>query len=181
MTAATTDIDRLIMACAAGDRGALKALYDVEAARMTGVAVRLLKRRSLAEEAVHDAFLHIWKGAATFDPARGAGKGWIYAVLRHRALAILRDEARLETREAPLDEEIASEEDDPETVIARLMDSERLRHCLEGLEPKRRQSVVLAFVNGLSHGELAGRLGVPLGTVKSWIRRSLERLKECLA
>ena len=76
---------------------------------------------------------------------------------------------------------IASEEENAEHLIARLSESGALRRCLEGLEPPRRQAIVLAYVHRLSHGELAGRLGVPLGTVKSWIRRSLISLRECLA
>jgi RNA polymerase sigma factor (sigma-70 family) len=88
------DIDELIGACAGGDRSALRMIYDSEAARMIGTAQRLLKRRALAEEAVQDAFVAIWKNAATFDPDRGGGRTWIYAIVRYRALNILRGERR---------------------------------------------------------------------------------------
>lgn len=175
-----TGINAALIGCAAGDKLALKRIYDAESARMLGVAQRLLRRRALAEEAVQDAFVLIWRHAARFDPERGAGLTWIYAILRNRALSILRDERRTETSDAPVAEETASEEDDPETVMAKLSDAKALRACLEQLPEQRRGIVLLAFVQGLTHGEIAGRLKLPIGTVKSWIRRSLIALKECL-
>src|SRR5438874_13161920 len=82
--------------CAAGDRTALRVIYDSEAPRMVGIARRILFRQDLAEEAVHDAFIRIWRGAAGFDPRRGSARGWLYAVVRNRALSIHRDEHRYE-------------------------------------------------------------------------------------
>src|ERR1700755_2793056 len=82
--------------CAAGDRSALRVIYDSEAPRMVGIARRILFRQDLAEEAVHDAFIRIWHGAAGFDPRRGSARGWLYAVVRNRALSIHRDEHRYE-------------------------------------------------------------------------------------
>ncbi len=174
------EIDKALLACAAGDKFALRRIYDAQSPRMVGVAQRLLKRRALAEEAVQDAFVLIWRHAARFDPERGSGLTWIYAILRNRSLSILRDEKRTETREEPVAEELASEEDDPETVMSKLSDAKALRACLETLTPQRRGIVLLAFVQGLTHGEIAGKLDMPIGTVKSWIRRSLISLKECL-
>lgn len=174
------EIEQALLACASGDKSALRRIYDAESPRMLGVAQRLLKRRALAEEAVQDAFVLIWRHAARFDPARGAGLTWIYAILRNRSLSILRDERRTETSDTPIAEEMASEEDDPETVMSKLSDASALRACLETLPPQRRSLVLLAFVQGLTHGEIAGRLKMPMGTVKSWIRRSLISLRECL-
>ncbi|PZN92640.1 MAG: RNA polymerase subunit sigma [Hyphomicrobiales bacterium] len=169
-----------LLACAAGEKSALKRIYDAESARMLGVAHRLLKRRALAEEAVQDAFVLIWRHATRFDPQRGAGLTWIYAILRNRSLSILRDEKRTETRDDPIGEFVASDEDDPETVMARLSDAKALHACLETLQADRRGMVLLAFVQGLTHGEIAGKLSMPLGTVKTWIRRSLITLRACL-
>ena len=175
-----TEIENALHACASGDKLALKRIYDAESARMLGVAQRLLKRRALAEEAVQDAFVLIWRHAARYDPERGGGLTWIYAILRNRSLSILRDEKRTETTDLPVAEETASEEDDPETVMAKLSDATALRACLETLPQEKRGIVLLAFAQGLTHGEIAGRLKMPIGTVKSWIRRSLIALKECL-
>ncbi len=149
-------LERLLASCAAGDRAALHAIYRAEAPRMIAVAQRILKRRSLAEDAVQDAFVLIWRNAAKFDPAKGSGLTWIYTVLRNRSLTLLREDRRVEPTDAPLGDEIADDAETPEAAIARLSDAEALRHCLERLEPKRRMAIALAYVHGLSHGELAG-------------------------
>lgn len=174
-------LDETLRRCAAGDRSALRALYDLESARMLGVALRILRRRPLAEEAVHDAFVQVWQRAGSFDPSRGDARTWLYAVLRNRALNILRGESRTDLTADFEPMGLESEEDSPETVALRLSDAGALKRCLDRLEPQRRQAILLAYVQGLSHGELAGRLGVPLGTMKSWIRRSLLVLRECMA
>lgn len=142
---------------------------------MIGVAMRILKRRDLAEEATHDAFLRLWRGARGFDPARGSGRTWLYAIVRNRSLSILRDEGRMVADDDGDAAEIRVDE-----AVSRLPEASALRRCLQQLEHRRREAVILAYVHGFSHGELAGRLGVPLGTAKSWIRRSLVSLKECL-
>ena len=175
------DLDEALRACARGDRAALRVIYDAEAPRMLGVALRLLRRPALAEEAVQDAFVQVWRRAGSFDPTKGGARTWLYAVLRHRALNILRGEARTDLVDDFEPMGLTSEDENAEHLISRLSEAGALRRCLEGLEPPRRQAIVLAYVHGLSHGELAGRLGVPLGTVKSWIRRSLISLRECLA
>jgi RNA polymerase sigma-70 factor (ECF subfamily) len=175
------DLDDALRRCAKGDRTALRRIYDLEAPRMLGVAMRLLRRRALAEEAVHDAFMQVWQRADSFDPVRGNARTWLYAVLRNRSLNILRSESRTDLVEDFEPMGLMSEEDGPETVLLRLSDAGRLKVCLEQLEPLRREAITLAYIQGLTHGELAGRLGVPLGTAKSWIRRSLSSLRECLA
>src|SRR4051812_29596587 len=175
-SATEAQVAAAIARCAAGERAALRVIYDIEAPRMIGVARRMLRRQDLAEEAVQDTFMRLWRSARTFDPARGAARSWLYAILRNCALTILRDEGRFTA-----DEDIA-EEAAPmtENALARLPENSALRRCLERLDAKRRAVVVLAYVHGLSHGELAGKLGVPLGTVKSWVRRSLISLQECM-
>lgn len=175
------DCEAALAGCARGDRSALQALYDGEAARMLGVARRILRRDALAEEAVHDSFVQIWRQASSFDPARGGARTWIYAVLRHRALNILRGETRTELVEDFEPMGLTAEEDSPEEAMLRLSETGRLRACLDRLDASRRSALLLVYVNGLTHGELAGRFGVPLGTMKSWIRRSLLNLRECLA
>lgn len=176
----TPALEGLIIACAAGDKAALNAIYQQEAGRMLGVALRILRRRALAEDAVQDAFMLIWRNAARFDPAKGSGATWIYTILRNRSLTLLRDESRVEPDDEPLGAEVPDEGESPEEAILRLSDAEALRHCLQKLDPRRRMAIALAYVHGLSHAELAGKLGMPLGTIKSWMRRSLIALRECL-
>lgn len=160
--------------CAAGDRAALQMIYASEAPRMIGVARRILLRQDLAEEAVHDAFMRIWRGAAGFDPHRGSARGWLYAIVRNRALSIHRNEHRYDATDD------SALEIDCEATMTRLPESSALRRCLERIDRPRRDVVVLAYAHGMSHGELAGRMKVPLGTVKSWVRRSLFALQECM-
>jgi len=163
-----------IARCAAGERAAVRVIYDLESPRMVGVARRILKRQDLAEEAVQDCFMRVWRAARSFDPQKGAARSWLYTILRNCALSILRDEGRFVSDDEKI-EDTASE-----SAMALLPESNALRRCLEQLDPERRSVVVLAYVHGLSHGELAGKLGVPLGTVKSWVRRSLISLQECM-
>ena len=174
-------LDEALRRCASGDRSALRVIYDAEAPRMLGVALRLLRRRSLAEEAVHDTFVQVWQRASSFDPSLGGARTWLYAVLRNRALNILRGESRTDLVDDFEPMGLVSPDDGAETAALRMSESSALKRCLERLEPQRREAILLAYVEGLSHGELAGRLGVPLGTMKSWIRRSLLTLRECLA
>jgi RNA polymerase sigma-70 factor, ECF subfamily len=171
----------LLTACGRGNRAALRIIYEREAAAMIGVAQRIVKRRELAEEIVHDAFVQIWRHAARYDPALGAGRAWMFAIVRNRAINALRDTAREQA--TPEDEIVAAIDSghDGENAFDRLAEGSALRRCLERLDPRRRAGVLFAYVEGLSHGEIAARLGVPLGTAKSWIQRSLAQLKECLA
>ena len=154
----------------------MRVIYDIEAPRMVGVARRMLRRQDLAEEAVQDTFMRLWRAARSFDPARGGARTWLYAILRNSTISILRDEGRF-VSDPEIGEDAAPA---TENALARLPESSALRRCLEQLDTERRAVVILAYVHGLSHGELAGRLGVPLGTVKSWVRRSLISLQECM-
>jgi RNA polymerase sigma-70 factor (ECF subfamily) len=166
--------------CAGRDRAALRMIYDSEAGRMLGVARRMLRRPSLAEEVVQDVFVQVWLKAASFDPARGNARGWLYAILRYRALNILRGEAGVDLVADFEPMALVSDADRPDEMMTRLSEGGRLRRCLEQLGPSRRDAILLAYGRGMSHGELAGTIGVPLGTAKSWIRRSLAALRECM-
>lgn len=169
-----------LVSCGSGNKRAFRELYEREAPKMVGVAMRLLKRQSLAEDAVHDTFVSVWNKASTYDPKVGSARGWIYTILRNRSLNMLRSESRLDWQDDFETLSVLTTDDDPEALISSLSEASALRRCLESLDPRRRSVLVLAYVHGLTHGELAGKLGVPLGTMKSWIRRALLSLKECL-
>lgn len=166
--------------CARGDRLALRVLFDNEAGRMLGIAYRILRRRDLAEEVVQEAFVRIWRNADRYDPELGSARSWLYAIVRNLALNVVRDGRR----EILIDDSsVDPDRHSPNMpdVLDQLSDSSALRRCLERLDGNRRASLLLAYVGGFSHGEIAGRLRVPLGTVKAWIRRGLLALRECLA
>jgi RNA polymerase sigma factor (sigma-70 family) len=175
-----SDLASLLRDIAQGRVESFRRLYDIEAARMLGISFRILKRRALAEEAVHDALLSVWNHAARYERAQGSAHAWLYTIVRNRALSILRGESRTELTDDIESLETASEAENPEDIASRLSDTEALKHCLQALPATPRQAVLLAYVQGLTHGEIAARLNMPLGTIKSRIRRSLIALKECL-
>ena len=165
---------------AAGDRAAFRRLYDLQAPRLYAVALRITRQGPLAADAVHDAFLQVWRNAGRFDAARGPAEAWLLGLVRYRALDIARRRGR-EVAPDDLDlPEPADDAPDPLELLAGSRDAAALHACLRQLEADRRRLVLLAFVEGLSHSEVAARVGMPLGTVKSWIRRSLQSLRLCL-
>jgi RNA polymerase sigma-70 factor (ECF subfamily) len=175
------DHSSLIVACGRGDRAALQEIYRREAGAMIGISTRIVKRRELAEEVVQEAFVAIWRNAARFDPSLGSGRAWLFQIVRNRSLNMLRDTSReLPTEQDALDAAVDADAD-YENAYERLANNSALKRCLEELDPRRRQGVLLAFVEGLTHGEIAAKLKVPLGTTKSWLRRSLIALRECMA
>ncbi len=179
MTAAL-DLPGLLSAVAAGDRAALRSLYERQSTRLFGVANAILRDRDLAADALQDAFVSIARRAGQFDPSRGRAEAWLAAIVRHAALDIIRARGR----EAPTDDPLLGDEAEAAEAEARLIASaegRRLRDCLAALETRNRAGIILAFVHGPSHPQIAARLDLPLGTVKSWIRRGLIALRECLA
>jgi RNA polymerase sigma-70 factor (ECF subfamily) len=174
------DYEAAVQACARGERYALRALYLREARWLLGVAQRIVRDPQQAEDVLQDAFIQLWQHASTFDATLGSARGWIYTIVRHRALKMLRDSGREQTMDPQGLTELsdASQRDDPGL---RALDTDSLERCLQRLDEARRACVVHAFVDGLTHEQIARRLNTPLGTVKSWIRRSLASLKECLA
>lgn len=174
------DLAALLAQVASGDRAALRGIYVRHSTRLFGIAMAILRDRTAAADALQDAFLKLWQRAGQFDASRGPAGAWIGAIVRHAAL----DAARARGREIPTDDPTLGDEAIHPDILDRLdadTQSARLRACLERLEPKNREGIVLAFVHGLSHPEIAEKLVLPLGTVKSWIRRGLLSLRECLS
>ena len=185
-------IKALLLRTAARDDGAADAfrrLYELCAPALLGIALRIVGRRELAEEVLHDAFAKIWRSVDTFDPLAARPVAWMAAIVRNRAIDVRssHDVARVDSYHAALD-------DDPEGSLDRLFDwsppadddedrrraAQWLRDCLSRLAAVERQSLVLAYQHGLSHSELAAHLKKPLGTVKSWVRRGMSSLRTCV-
>jgi RNA polymerase sigma-70 factor (ECF subfamily) len=173
------DHEAALEACARGERFALRALYDRESAWLMAVILRIVRDAELAQDVLQDAFLQIWQKAGTYRRELGSGRGWIYTVARHRAL----DEVRRVRPEVNIGEDYQSlAEALPTSEPDELPhDEAALAHCLAQLDDPKRQCVVDAFVEGYTHEQIAARLSKPVGTVKSWIRRGLIALKECLS
>jgi len=171
-----------VQACARGERFALQAIYEREARWLLGVAMRIVRDRERAEDVLHDSFLQLWLAASGFQPALGSARGWIYTIVRHRALKEVRDPARVQALD-PQDLALLTDLRQVSEAGAedRGLDGASLERCLQRLDGARRACLLHAFVDGYTHEQIAERLQAPLGTVKSWIRRSLASLKECMA
>ncbi len=184
----TNPSDRLghdLSRVALGDRAALRRVYDATQAHLFGVALRILGRRELAEDVLQEAFVNVWQHAGAYQAAQGQPMTWLISIVRNKAL----DHLRITQRHiaASLDEgegeelaELADERPTPMQLLMSAADQLAVRACMEAIEASPRQSLALAFYHGYSHSEVAAHLGAPLGSVKAWIRRGLERLKKCL-
>jgi RNA polymerase sigma-70 factor (ECF subfamily) len=175
------DLEAALLACAAGDEAGLRDIFEREAPRLLTVAWRIVGRRDLAEDVVQDAFLEIWEYARSFDPDRGSARGWIHSVVRNRARRLRRARLRLDAIDDQVLLAVFGILDSTEDSTPRLPEECALRHHLAKLDPKKRASLILAYVDGCTHREIADQLGVPVGTAKAWIRRGLTELRADLA
>jgi RNA polymerase sigma-70 factor (ECF subfamily) len=176
-------LSELIARSALKDQRAFAELYRHTSAKLYAVALRILRRRDWAEEVLQESFVNIWNHLDEYSLARSAPLTWMTAIVRNRALDWVRrpnlerggDDYEL------LVEATADERGGPDAALESGRAAAALADCLSELPASHRQSIALAYVNGLSHAELAAHLREPLGTVKTWIRRGLARLKDCLA
>ena len=176
----------LLTACARKDQAAFARLYQRTSSKLFGVAVRILRREDWAEEVLQDCYVSIWNHAGSYEAGRSAPMTWMTSIVRNRCLDWLRRPNLEVTLGRPDDdgddplENVPSEDPGPLDELARSADAKALGECLRRLDSKQRQAIMLAFYEGLSHSELASHMREPLGTVKTWVRRGLERLKGCL-
>ncbi|HMS95813.1 MAG TPA: sigma-70 family RNA polymerase sigma factor [Tabrizicola sp.] len=171
-------IASLIAACATGDRRAFRALYHDAAAKLMGVLLRMLGERAEAEDALQEVFTRVWLRAGRYDPAKGRGMTWLIAIARNLAIDRLR--ARVEAHGSDDLETVADSTPRAETRLIAKGEARRMSDCFETLEPERAEAVRSAYLDGLSYLDLAARHAVPLNTMRTWLRRSLLKLKECL-
>jgi RNA polymerase sigma-70 factor (ECF subfamily) len=171
-------LQELLRKTAGGDATAFALLYKHTAGKLFGVAIRIAGRGEIAEDALQECFIAVWQRAADYDPIRGAAMSWLIAILRNCIIDRLRRRGvRPEGHAAP--EEALRRLAAPDSA-EHGAELRALRACLDELEEQPRRAVLLAYLYGLTREELAAQLAVPLGTVKSWIRRSLGRLRRCL-
>ena len=181
-TAATDSsgqLTALLDAIARGDRSALSALYERTSAKLYGICLRLLGSDAEAEDVLQETYVTVWRNAARFDPHKAGAITWLAVVARNKAI----DRLRRRTLPSEAIDAAADIADDAPTafdVVQQKQDSARLSACLDELDEKPRAMIRSAFLDGASYPELAEREGVPLGTMKSWIRRGLLRLRGCL-
>ncbi|MEO7149764.1 MAG: sigma-70 family RNA polymerase sigma factor [Rhodanobacteraceae bacterium] len=173
------DLTRILRAVAGGDQAAFAELYRRTSSKLFGVCLRMLHERGEAEDALQDVYTAVWRRAESFDAARAGAMTWLITMARNRAIDRLR-----QRRDAPLDDaserELVDDQPTPAANTETSQQRQRLERCLDTLEPQQKSSVRAAFFSGATYNELATRGGVPLATMKSWIRRSLVRLRACL-
>jgi RNA polymerase sigma-70 factor (ECF subfamily) len=171
----------LLAAVANGDETAFEKLYAATSAKLYGVVLRILRRPELADEVMQEAYLKIWNGAAQFDASLASPITWMVAIARNRAIDLARKKTDVSVEDMPDALELAAA-DVPDPLAARERSEElrRLLDCLDRLEPEQRQLVLRAYYDGVSREQLAARFKRPVNTIKTWLRRSLLAVRECL-
>ncbi|WP_323159860.1 sigma-70 family RNA polymerase sigma factor [Pseudomonas fluorescens] len=180
ITLADTDqLRQLLAQCSLGDRRAFETLYCSVGPRLHGVALRFMGRPDLAEEVLQESFVRIWNNASRYESHLAAPMTWMINITRNQAIDQLRKH-----RDRPLSdfeqEALVDENPSAHDQLNSAREASALNRCLETLEGMQRQSITVAYFQGLSCSELAEHLAAPLGSVKSWIRRGMERLRRCL-
>ena len=184
------ELSQLLSRTGLGDRAAFARLYERTSGHLFAVVLRIQRDRAMAEDLLQEVYVSVWKAAAGFDAARSQPLTWLTHIARNRAIDSLR-RAQAQPRTDSLSvgddddrpdphEALASDDPGPLDLLGQASDRRQLSHCMDHLTPPQRQSVALAFFDGLSHAEVAEQLREPLGTVKSWVRRALQTLKGCL-
>jgi RNA polymerase sigma factor (sigma-70 family) len=184
------ELAQLLARTGLGDRAAFGRLYERSSGHLFAVVLRIQRDRALAEDLLQEVYVSVWKAAGSFDAARSQPLTWLTHIARHRAIDSLRrarTQPQMQSTNRDEDDErpdaadnLASDAPGPLDLLGRASDARELGQCMQHLSPPQRQSVALAFFDGLSHAEVAAQLQEPLGTVKSWVRRALATLKSCL-
>lgn len=172
-------IANLLLRVAAEDRAAFKELYKKTSAKLFGVLMRILGNRAESEDALQEVFTRFWLRAGRFDPEKGRAMTWLIAICRNHAI----DRLRARPAESSDDDAVLALQDHRQGAEASLVakgEARRIMDCMAQLDPDKSQAVRGAYLGGLSYQQLANRHGVPLNTIRSWLRRSLVSLRECL-
>jgi RNA polymerase sigma-70 factor (ECF subfamily) len=184
-TTATADLQKRLARVALGDRVAFRRLYDATAPSLFGVALRIVRQRDRAEEVLQDAFVNVWNRAAGYQVTMSQPMTWLTAIVRNRALDELRGGVRhkaesLDDEESGATSEIEDTRPNPQGLLEQAADALAIRGCLDEIDGPQRQCLALAYYHGFSHSEVADHIGSPIGSVKVWLRRGLDKLKRCL-
>lgn len=174
--ASDEELQDLLDRCAASDAAALRRLYDLVAPLLLATLIRMLRRPALAEEALQDVFVSIWQRAHQFQVARGRPLAWMMSIARYRGIDLLRRERHAPVLLAEPPERAAPEEEMPESTTSTTV----LERCMGRLPEQQQRCLRLAYLGGHSHDRIAEITGSPLGSVKSWIRRGLLSLRQCI-
>ena len=189
-TQRSLELSKLLARAGLGDRAAFATLYEQTSSHLLGVVLRIQRDRAQAEDILQEVYVNVWRAAQSFDAAQSQPLTWLSSVARNRAIDSLRrtqTQPQFKPTSSGNDEEdndvydtVADDAPGPLDLLSRASDARALSSCMQALSAQQRQSVALAFFDGLSHAEVAEQMRQPLGTVKSWVRRALLALKSCL-
>lgn len=175
-----------------GDRSAFSTLYQRTSAHLLGVILRIQRQRDLAEDLLQEVYVNVWRSASSFDASRAQALTWLSSVARNRAIDSLRRRqtepetisthrpGREDEEDHDMLQDFVSDDPDPQTLFSNAVEARAVRVCMDALSADQKQSLALAFYQGLSHAEVADQMTQPLGSVKSWVRRGLLALRNCL-
>jgi RNA polymerase sigma-70 factor (ECF subfamily) len=175
-----TELVWLLAAVAKGDQAAFERLYVATRAKLYGVSVRILRRGDLADEVLQETYFKVWRSAGEFNPRLASPITWMVAIARNGALDMLRKRTEVSIEDEPQANEVPAVEVDP--LAGRQMTDElkRVLGCMGALDEEHRQVILLAYYNGWSREQLAVKFDKPVNTIKTWLRRGLIQIRECL-
>jgi RNA polymerase sigma factor (sigma-70 family) len=190
-TERSLELSKLLARAGLGDRAAFATLYERTSSHLLGVVLRIQRDRAQAEDILQEVYVNVWRAAQSFDAAQSQPLTWLSSIARNRAIDSLRRTqtqpqfrstitSTADEEETDVYDTVADSAPGPLDLLSRASDARALSSCMQGLSAQQRQSVALAFFDGLSHAEVAEQMRQPLGTVKSWVRRALMSLKSCL-
>jgi RNA polymerase sigma-70 factor (ECF subfamily) len=184
MATSNDNLARLLARVALRDRLAFEQVYRATSTHLLGVAFRILNRRERAEEVLQEAFMNVWHNAAGFNAAVASPMTWLINIVRNKAIDTLRSGKTERASTVALDDEALDIADEnalqPQQLLDEALAKLKIDACMAELGASQRQALALAYYRGMVHTEIAASLGAPLGTVKAWVRRGLDKLKGCL-
>ncbi len=170
----------LLASVAKGDEAAFERLYEATRAKLFGVVLRILRRQDLAEEVVQEAYIKIWNSAGQFNPALASPITWMVSIARNRAIDVVRKRSEVSIEDESAAMQVASDTPDPLARREMTEELKRILECVGQLDPARQKLVLLAYYNGWSREQLSEKFNTPVNTFKTWLRRIMIDIRECL-